>query len=859
MGRSAIGLVAGVVAAAAVIVLSGGTMTPLVTLAAGIAFSGAAMGAQMLLGQPKTNSAQEANAQNLQMSNSSEAYAIPVIFGTQRLAGNFLRYEKSEFRNEKITEEVEAGAGKGGSSGSGSQTVGYRYFLSFEYGICMGPVDFLHQVTSNPGEFEMLENDRVLNENAEEITLRSPSREEQGDVKIYRGTATQNREDDAYSDDGMNYRNICWAYFDDFEIGRQPVPKSYLFEITRWPDIDGTGIEKKGSNNDEDAAYWSANPAAILYEIFTNKIWGRGLDPDLIDVQSFRDAADYFISQKIGLSFALDGQNSLADVVDSVRMHVNTIVIEVGGRLYCRCLMDTTNSYAHTIEINASHLGGDPELTRPMWPSTYNEIRCEFNCRTNRFQSEVALAQDLGNIQTIGIINSKKIGLRGFIDRQAAQRAANRILRDLSYPSATLKLFINRFNSKLIPGDFVKFVWDEWSAGTTTSYWRVVTITDEAQDERGIEVLLIEDQFKPATQGIEDDFDLPIERWGDTEAVGDEVNHGEDAYERISAGDLSPAAVRELNIYMTQRTKRYAVFAERRVGAVLAFEVFRGIEDSGDLVDAGNLPCWAITGVLDSLPGDVRQVDRSVSVGGILNHEPDKTDLLEACTIVTIPADHFDPLTKKTQCLLIVEDEIIQVGYAIDNVGPNVIFKNMIRGCYGTPVQEHTGPIAFIFVVLYTTSHYTQAYTSAIEGSPLDWTGYGVVTDGLDLDSEVTMELPTGDHAISGKAMAPFPPNPRFKTVVGADWEIEIRPRFHNQGAGVGPFEDTMEFETTSLDGQSFLLRPDTMASGTVSPSSTTLDASTGIVTLTYPAAGVSSFKVWSKIGTQKSVDFVTI
>lgn len=37
----------------------------------------------------------------------------------------------------------------------------------------------------------------------------------------------------------------------------------------------------------------SSNPPSQIYEVLTNNIWGMGLDPALIDLDSFRTIAQY--------------------------------------------------------------------------------------------------------------------------------------------------------------------------------------------------------------------------------------------------------------------------------------------------------------------------------------------------------------------------------------------------------------------------------------------------------------------------------------------------------------------------------------------------------------------------------------
>lgn len=79
----------------------------------------------------------------LEIMTNTEGSTIPDVLGTTKLTGN-LFYYGNNYRT-AITEEVDSG---GLSFGGGSETVvtGYRYFLSWAMGFCLGPVDTIFTV-----------------------------------------------------------------------------------------------------------------------------------------------------------------------------------------------------------------------------------------------------------------------------------------------------------------------------------------------------------------------------------------------------------------------------------------------------------------------------------------------------------------------------------------------------------------------------------------------------------------------------------------------------------------------------------------------------------------------------------------
>ena len=91
---------------------------------------------------PDMPSPGQPNLSELSLPTADEGLNIPDILGTTKLSGNTFQY----FGNNtvEVTEEVETG-GKGGGD-SETVTTGYKYYLSWAMGICLGPVDTLFSV-----------------------------------------------------------------------------------------------------------------------------------------------------------------------------------------------------------------------------------------------------------------------------------------------------------------------------------------------------------------------------------------------------------------------------------------------------------------------------------------------------------------------------------------------------------------------------------------------------------------------------------------------------------------------------------------------------------------------------------------
>lgn len=867
--ESAIALGAGVAAAALVLVTAGGALGVYAGLAASVAFSAASLGASYLL-RSKQDSAKDAAAQQLNIATAGSAYVVPVVFGTQRMAGNFLRYEEDSFHSEAIEEEVETG-GKGGG-GSETQVTGYKYYLSWEYGLCMGPVDGFWQILSDPGQKKLLDNDGDMyafgGANDIEVDADQLGEDEGGMIKIYKGSENQNREADEfdYHDDGMNYRHVCWAMFDDYHMGPNPAPNSYLFEITRWPvcrdenfDVI-SGLKTQGSNDTGRLEYYDANPAAILYEVLTNKVWGRGMDPSMIDIQSFKDASDFFADNNLGMSLTISEQQSISDIVESIRLHVDTILVWNGSEVRCRVLMDPDTAYGDIIKVDANAIR-DLELTRPAWPDVENEVRFEFVSREDNYQEQNVVMQNLGAIAASGEIKSRKIGLRGFSTWEAADHAARRILNDISYPAATIRFKIDRYGSIIECGDIIRLEWSEWSDGTVTSFWRVSHVSDAQQDEQGIEITALEEVEMPAQESVPTTIEQPVKAWQQATPIAKGEVTLAPPKGQAPLLDLIPSSVYEMPPLLTQGESNQLLFlCQRKTTAQQSAAIYWSRGGANDFKGLANKPCWAITGTLvGAMTTEYRDINRDAT-GIVIQLNQDTFDgptLLGSANKVQATTDHMDVLIAKPQDLLVIDREVFQIGQATSLGGGQYRLTNYIRARYDTAQASHSNGATVAFIPTLSPTSYIAEQGQVPNYEAIDFRAYPVGLRGMG-GTFASFTGPESGGVLWGRGVRPEAPVPISRTVVGSDWVLKFRPKI--PWIGDLPFEEEMERVVSSLGTMGFGYRWQSVSSGTYYIDFTVIDDWTyqpddgtpegGIVTATVPYPGgfptTYRTKVWA-------------
>lgn len=784
---SAASIVVGIIAIIAAIPTGGGSLSALATLQSGLTILGGAamigVGIYGLAFQPKARNADSTKSQDLQYASAAEGVPLPVIFGEQRVVGNFMNYTVDNFRSKTV--QGRSAGGKGADSGP-AYTVGYDYFLTYEYGLCVGPIDEVVQVYSAPGEILMM-GDGVSalvysgSETYKEINLDSldPSSSvgaETGLVRLYRGTPSQDRllasdpyvyatalasgnlkigyqyrievqtsvdftaygaasnaigtlftcnnssgnvltVNDAVTEyQCLNYRNICWALFMDFKIGRFPAPKSYHFVLRRFPAHDSgynlnrpdgttiSGFPVRGSADNLKPCYNDANPAAILYECYTNKVWGLGLDQSVIDEASWKTCALFFASNNIGMSFTLDTADKIGNIIDSVRSHCKLVMTYDGETLKLRCLLDLAQTHASIQTLTKADYSRITP-TRPVWTSTANDLRIEFQNRNRNYRSDSVQVRDVGHYQLTGRRNVERVALNGFSDYNTARRQAFRILRERSYPLAAFEITMNRFHSQIEVGDVIRVLVGEIEQDGTL-WLMIMDIKGSDSDSDDIQILAVEDQvFKMRTGTVATPTPPSTMPWQQIEDVDEgEVGLWTGQPEIVPSGDY-PAVVFELppilafRIYGSTARGLIAVLAQQpAVYHSAIYTYVSGVTDGTYRLLSHVRTSWAIAGELNADYDVNNYLDRQTGFTfSLFDPVKDEAELLSLFSEVDTFDQNMETIMRTNGPFVVIDGEMLHVG-KVDKLGTNSYrARNVARGRFGTKISRRLDGTRIMF------------------------------------------------------------------------------------------------------------------------------------------------------------------
>jgi len=845
---------------------------------------GQAIGTMYFMDKSSTQTSSGAQSQEFSLATASEGISVKVIFGAVRINGNYIRYDSashytSAIYTESSSSSSSSGKGDDGGGSSSSATTktitGYQYFGSWETGLCMGPLDAIKNVWASPGEDKVFTSSEWTPFTGDYINLSlSGTNYESGPCRIYRGSSTQTRVASGdYYGAGLNYRNLCFASYYGYCVGNSPAAKTHLFELLRLPKCNrdnGTTVDElvtRGSLDTEHAAYYDANPAAILYEILTNKVWGRGASSDLIDEESFVMASSFFAENNIGMSFTIDQQTTIDQVRDIIKSHTGLISWWNGEKFKCRNLHDTSGNYLPLVTLNASKIS-DLEFSRPTWESTINEVRGEFINR-DTWKSEIVITQDLASFQELGEIISKRITFTGFSNRDTCERQVQRVLRESTYPFGTYKFKMNQFNRVIEPGDVIRVIWDDFSDSRVTGYIRIVDIDDSEQSSEGVTFTALEEFYLPATTALNPIEEVPTPQilGIDTTSQGD-VNHTEGG---LTFKNIAPVRILEPNCYFN-RSSNDALFllcsSQKGANYLSGVQIFWSLHGVNSWQAMGTLPCWAITGELTSAYAITRSIDRYTSgFTFTLTRPADAADMLSSASKVTSDSDSLENLLSGNTDLLLIGNEIMAVGRVQDLGGGTFRATNLVRGLFSTPTETHSIDDVFAFIPSYTQAAFAIAAGALPINSELDFSFHDVIPSGVDPDG-ITDQLENGGMILELNKR-PFAPVLWSKSGSGTV-TFKLRPRFRRTGAGIGGdlATDFYTIRTTAEDlsvlwqafnGSGTAINDVAVASYTFIPEDG-VDIEKGVMQLTLtPPIGSIYVRFWASRLGRESVDYLDV
>ena len=298
------------------------------------------------------------------------------------------------------------------------------------------------------------------------------------------------------------FRGITSVWYDGLVCSNNPYPKAWKFRVRRalqgW-DSNGCWYPDKAiiaysnPNYASGSEIRSMNPAHILYQVVTDKTWGRGLDRAEMDDAAWTYAANYLFNEGLGLNLRwVDGD--IDAFVQKVVDHINAAIYvdRSSGLLVLKLIRDdydpntipVFNYDTGLLKVDLQETGSGTVID--------NEVVVKYMDPITG-QEKQTRAQNLASIQSLGSVISVTKNYEGVGWASLAVRLA---LRDLQIGSLGLKKFKLQFDRrawKLQPGSVA--VIQAPDKGIASMIVRIATYDDGTLIDGTIKIDAMQDSF----------------------------------------------------------------------------------------------------------------------------------------------------------------------------------------------------------------------------------------------------------------------------------------------------------------------------------------------------------------------------
>lgn len=315
-----------------------------------------------------------------------------------------------------------------------------------------------------------------------------------GNAYFYPGAFTQPRDPylaEKVSPDVPRYGGICHIVFKHFYWGTTTSLEALNFELQRDTNYlqSGKGVMPNGLDS---------NPVEVLYDALTSK-WGRlGINPELIDLPSWRAAAVTCWDEDNGISFIVSASNTGKDIAEEVLRQIDGVMYQdpVTGKIILKLIRADYNE-ATLPTFDQSNIKELRSFSKSTWEGTYNQVRVKFENREKAYTEAIAMVQDTGNISFQGRVKSTLLSMPGVKTNENASIIATRSLAMMSVPLFKCELFCTRAASILRPGQPFRLTWAPF--GLTNMVMRVQRLDLGELTNGLIRVMAIQDKFSVQT------------------------------------------------------------------------------------------------------------------------------------------------------------------------------------------------------------------------------------------------------------------------------------------------------------------------------------------------------------------------
>jgi hypothetical protein len=419
-----------------------------------------------------------------------EGRPIPVVFGTVNITGaNVLWY--GDLRSQPIRKK----------SLFSSTTVGYRYFIGVQFGLCHGPVNAITGIEVGEKQAWSGSATGTSSVNVSLPDLFGGEKREGGlagtfDLEFGGAAQTPNAYLTAQLGTPLSaHRGILGVIFRGTSsgggyIGTTAYPKPFAFRVRRTTAGWHGGTAWYSAKATIDSRH--SNPAHVLYECLTNPDWGMGIDASLLDSASWTAAADKLFAEGFGLSLIWNQQTTIEAFAQTILDHIaGAIAFRLDtGKYEITLLRGDYDASTLPVYDESNVLAMEKRELRG-WGDTTNEVTLVYT-DPDSYKPASITAQDLAGIAIQGRV-SQTLQMPAIHDSALAAKVAERELAARVVPMSVIQIRVNRDAWAASQGDLFKLTWPKY--GFASVVFRVLKIQKGSLEDNSITIDALQDIY----------------------------------------------------------------------------------------------------------------------------------------------------------------------------------------------------------------------------------------------------------------------------------------------------------------------------------------------------------------------------
>lgn len=454
-----------------------------------ILFVGSIVASLLLMPKPKTENARASTLDDLQFPRAQEGSPYPIGLGKFRARGPNTLWV-GDWEAVPIKKKM-----KTSIFSSKKVIVGYRYFVGAALAIVLGPGVKILKIWY--GKDVLWEGDVSVDGTA--IVINKPDlfggKEKGGGfvgtIRFYSGSWSQTP--NAYMEgvigagDVTAYRGQCYIVLEKCEIGEQNSLRDISFEMTRY-------TNSLGILGGEEIVQGDSNPFELLYHLYTADWGGLNVPFSMINSDVFLACAATVFDEGNGMSLYISKSNDGSDLSNEVLRQVDGLLYQdpPTGKIVPKLIREDYNVVDLPV-FDESNVITVRKFTSKLWEDTINQMRVTYTNRDKKYEKGSAFEQDLANINAQGRLRSTTQNYPGVTRGLLASELCRRDLAQVSVPTLSAQLEVNREGLALRPGSVFVWSWDEF--GIALVVLRVKNFDLGALLENRIVLEVSQDQF----------------------------------------------------------------------------------------------------------------------------------------------------------------------------------------------------------------------------------------------------------------------------------------------------------------------------------------------------------------------------